>query len=80
MKTKLHICYICAGGLGSAHVCMLFGWWFSLWEPQGSRLVVSVGLLMESLLFPGPSALPLNTSTSLPELCLTFGYGSLNLF
>ena len=42
MKTKLHICYICAGDLGPACVCSLV-WWFSLWEPlrvQVRRLLV----------------------------------------
>jgi hypothetical protein len=33
MKTKLLTCYICAGVLGLACVCSLFGWWFRLWEP-----------------------------------------------
>jgi hypothetical protein len=29
--------------------CSLFGWWFSLWEPKGLRLVDSVGLSVEPL-------------------------------
>lgn len=43
MKIKLHICYICVGRPRS-NLCMFFGWWFRLWEPQGSRWVDSVGL------------------------------------
>jgi hypothetical protein len=32
-KIKLHICYICVlGGEARSSPCMLFGWWFSLWE------------------------------------------------
>jgi F0F1-type ATP synthase membrane subunit a len=34
IKTKLHICYLCAERPKS-NPCMLFGWWFSLWEPIG---------------------------------------------
>ena len=37
--------------------CLLVGWWFSLWEPQGSILVDSVGLSVESLSSLGPSIL-----------------------
>jgi hypothetical protein len=33
LKTKLHICHICAGSPTFSQ-CMLFGWLFSLWEPQ----------------------------------------------
>jgi hypothetical protein len=37
--------------------CLLFGWWFSLWEHPGPRLVDSVGLLVESLSFSDPQFL-----------------------
>jgi hypothetical protein len=46
MKTKLHICYICAGEPRSSP-CIHSGWWFRLWEPQSFRLVDSVGLPVE---------------------------------
>ena len=59
---------------------MLFGWWIS-GRSQDSRLVDSVGLLMESLSpHPAPrspSPFP-KCSTSLSELCLTCGCGSLH--
>ena len=41
------------GGLGPAHNCF-FGWWFCLWEPQGSRLVGS----WSSCGVPVPSRFP----------------------
>ena len=56
MKTKLHICYICAGIL----VQPLYALWLvgqSLGS-QGSRLVDSVGLLVESLSPLASSVLP----------------------
>jgi hypothetical protein len=59
METNLHLCYICARlGWVTSSPCMLFGWWFTPWEPQGFRLVDSVGLPMECLSYPGPSVLP----------------------
>ena len=48
MKTKMHICYICAGGLGPVHICSLVGVSVSR-NPQESRIVGSVGFLLESL-------------------------------
>jgi hypothetical protein len=42
MKTKLHICYMCVGGLDSDHACSLVGGSVS-GSPPGSRLVDSVG-------------------------------------
>jgi hypothetical protein len=47
---------------------------------QGSRLVDSVGLLVEFLSLLGPSILPPNSSTRLPELHIMFICGSLCLF
>ena len=38
MRIKLLICYTCAGRPRS-RPGVFSGWWFSLWEPQGSRLV-----------------------------------------
>jgi hypothetical protein len=48
MKTKLHICYICAVGLRPEHECSLVGGSVS-GNTQGSNLVGSFGLLPESL-------------------------------
>lgn len=40
MKNKLYNRYICMAVWGSmSSPCMLFGGWFSLWDPQGYRLV-----------------------------------------
>ena len=44
METELHVCYICAGGLGPDHVYYLVGGSVSE-SSQGSSLVDSVGLL-----------------------------------
>lgn len=53
--------------------CMLFGWWFRLWEPQGSRFVDSLDLPVKFLnLFP-------NSFERLPKLHLLLVCGSLNL-
>jgi len=57
MKVKLHICYIWVRRPKSSP-CMFFVWWFRLWEPQGSRLVDSVGLPEEFLSPSGPAILP----------------------
>ena len=57
MKTKLHICYICVGGLGSVHTHSLVGSLVSE-SPQGCRLVDSVGLFVESLSSLSPLILP----------------------
>jgi hypothetical protein len=65
METKLYICYICPGGLRSS-LCMLFGWCFRLWEPQGSRLVEYDGLPVEflSLTNNQPNLIPIPPWTS----------------
>jgi hypothetical protein len=60
--------------------CLLFGWWFSLWEAprvQVSCLCWSSCGVPISCEFLSPSR---NSSTRLPELHLTFGCGSLHLF
>jgi hypothetical protein len=54
MKTKLHICYICAVGLRPASIYSLVGSLVSV-SPQESRLVDSVGLPVEFLSPPGPT-------------------------
>jgi hypothetical protein len=82
MKTKLHISYIYGGGAPRSSPCMLFSWWFSLWEPPRVQVKLfwsSCGLPIPSG-FLGPSP---NSSTRLPKLSLTFGCrfcGSLHLF
>jgi hypothetical protein len=48
MKTKLHICYICAEELGPAHAHSLVSDSVSE-SSQGSRLADPVGLSVESL-------------------------------
>ena len=57
MKTKLLTCYICARDLGAPIASCLLGDSVS-GKPQGSRLVDSVGLSVESLTSSGPSVLP----------------------
>jgi len=42
MKTKLFICYLCAGIIGPAHPHS--GWWFSLWEPSRVQVGLPVAL------------------------------------
>jgi hypothetical protein len=50
MKVQLHMCYICAEGLGLAHVCSLVGGSDSeSFEPQRSRLFDFVSLLVKFL-------------------------------
>ena len=60
MKIKLHICYICAGGLGPALACSLVG---SSGSFQEARLGDSFGILLESLSFSGPAI----HSTTFPQ-------------
>jgi hypothetical protein len=57
MKTKLHICYICIGGLGPSHAFSLVGGLISV-RPYRPRLVGSVGLPVVSLTPPASSILP----------------------
>jgi hypothetical protein len=57
MKTKLHICCICAVGIGPAHAHSLVGGSVCV-RPYGSRLVYFVGLPMESLFCLDASILP----------------------
>ena len=74
MKTKMN-CYICAGGLGPACAGSLVGGSVP-GRPQGSRLVDTLGLIVGSVSFPGPTSLPPTLpSIRLLELCLMFGYG-----
>jgi hypothetical protein len=55
MKTKVHICYKCIGGLGPAPACYLD---VRLLSPHGLRLVDYVGLLDPSDLFISTPTLP----------------------
>jgi hypothetical protein len=56
LETKLPIFYICAGGIGPVCVHSLVGYSVS-GNPQGPRLVDSVGLPVESLSYSGPPIL-----------------------
>jgi hypothetical protein len=72
----LHMCV----GWGRSSLFMLFGWWFSVWEPSrvqvswhcwsSSRVSISCGLLNP----------PPNSSKRLRELRLMFDCGSLHMF
>lgn len=57
MKTKLHIWYLCAEGLSSAHVCSLVNGPVS-GSAQVSTLVDFVGLFVKFLSPQCPSILP----------------------
>jgi hypothetical protein len=50
----VHLLYIFRGPRSSPY--MFFGWWVYFWEPQRSRLVDSVGLLVEFLFPLGPQS------------------------
>jgi hypothetical protein len=83
MKTKLHICYTCARGIGPVHAHTLVGSWVS-WMSKGSRLFDSVDLPVEFLSSLGPSILPLTLPQDLPcsikylgmDLCIYFSGAS----
>ena len=76
-KTKMHICCICAGK-PKFSTCMVFDFWFSLWDHWGSRLVDAFGLPVEFL-----STSTLNpssySSTWICKLHSPFGYVCLHL-
>jgi hypothetical protein len=65
MKTKLHICYKCVGGLDLAPACSLVGGPVSL-SPHEPRLVDYLGPLVVFLTHPPCSIL----SSTLPQDCL----------
>ena len=80
MKTKLHICYLCVGGLLSGScACSLVAGSVSV-DPYGPRLVDFVGFFCGVLDLSGSSILPLPSSMRFPELWLMFSSGSLLLF
>jgi hypothetical protein len=79
MKTKLNICYICRGVLGTAHIYSLDGCSVS-GSLQGSKLDNPVDLPMESLSSLETLSPSLNSSIRLLEVCPVFGCGPLNLF
>ena len=58
MKTKLHICYICVGGIGLFYSCSVASDSVSV-SPYGSRLVDFVGLVVVTLTSLAPLILPL---------------------
>ena len=76
MNTKMHICYICVGGLGLSHVCSLVGDSISV-RPYGPRLVDSVGFLIVPLTPLAPSSFL--SSRRFPEFCLIFGDVSVSI-
>ena len=78
MKTKLHICRICAEGLGLSHVCFLVGGSMSL-GPYGPRIVKFI-VFHGDLDHSGSFVLCFTSSTGFPQFCLRFGYGCLYLF
>jgi hypothetical protein len=57
MKTKLHICYVCAGGLNPVHACSLVGGSVS-GSPQGSRVKWFCWSSSGVLILLGPSIFP----------------------
>ena len=67
MTTKLHICYICVGGLGPDNACSLVGASVSV-GPHGPRLVYSVGLSIVSL------TMPLLQDSLSSTYCLVMGF------
>jgi hypothetical protein len=69
MKTKLHISYICVGGLNASHAFSLVGGSVSV-SPCGPRSVDSVGFLVVSLTSLAPSIL----HPSLPQDSLSSAY------
>ena len=78
MKTKLHICYKCAGGLCTAHACSLVGNSVS-GNPYGPRkfdfvnLVVSLATLALSIFSPTLPQDSLNSTYCLVvDLCICF--------
>ena len=73
-----HLLHMCGGPRSNLGYSLVGG--SDSGSPQGSRLIDSVGLLVESLSFfwslnPSP-----NSSIRLPELHLMLGCGSLHLF
>jgi hypothetical protein len=78
MKTELHICYICASGIGPAHVCCLVGG--SVLSPsKGPGLLILLAFLYSFYPFGELNPSP-NTSIRLPELHPIFDCESLYLF
>jgi hypothetical protein len=77
MKTKLHICHICAGGLDPALVCSFFGGSVSGCLPR-SKLIDPWFSSGVPISFRFLSLSP-NSSTRLSELGLMLGCWSLHL-
>lgn len=78
MKTKLHICYKYAQGLGPAHACSLFDDSVSV-RPYGPTLVDSRSSCDVLSPFDSLNLIP-HSSTRLPEFHPMFGCGFLHLF
>ena len=78
MKTKLYICYICAGGLNPTLICSSVDRSVSE-NLQGSRVAdcwSSFGIFIPSKFLNSSP----NSSTRFPKLGIVFGCGSLHLF
>ena len=78
MKSKLHICFICAEGLGLSHACSLVGSLVSV-SFHGFRVVDSVDYLVMSLTSLAPSILP-PLFPRFPKVHLMFCCGYLHQF
>ena len=72
MKTKLHICYICVGGIGLFYSCSVASDSVSV-SPYGSRLVDFVGLVVVTLTSLAPLILPLPQDSPSSTYCLAVG-------
>jgi hypothetical protein len=77
MKVKLHICYLYVWK-PRPNLYMLFGWWFRLWESQGSRLVDTFGFPVEFLSPSGTQSFSYSF-IRVPKLHPLFGCGCLYL-
>ena len=74
MKTQLHICYICAEGLGPSHARSLVGSSVSV-VPYGTRLVDSLGFLVVSMTLLSPSVLLTILPQDSPNYTYCFAVG-----
>lgn len=79
MNTKLHICLICTGSLGSVHAYFLVDGSIS-GSHKRSKSVDFVDIHVGYMFFSEPSIIPPNSSIRPSELHLIFGCGSLYLF
>lgn len=74
-----HLLCVTVGDLGPVHAPSFLS--ASISESlQGSRIIDSVGLPLETLVLYAALSLSPNSTTRLPKLHLVFGYGSFHLF